>query len=77
MLTRALKAAIPSLNTDVTNPNVFADENEIADWAILAVRYMNSKDIMRGIGGNMINPLGLTTREQAIALVLRTYEAFL
>ncbi|NMA24037.1 MAG: S-layer homology domain-containing protein [Clostridiales bacterium] len=77
MLTRALKAAIPSLNTDVTNPNVFADENEIADWAILAVRYMNSKDIMRGIGGNMINPLGLTTREQAIALMLRTYEAFL
>ncbi|MDD3655101.1 MAG: S-layer homology domain-containing protein [Desulfotomaculaceae bacterium] len=77
MLTRALKAAIPSLNTSVTDPTVFADEDAIADWAIIAVRYMNSRDIMTGVGGNTINPLGNTTREQAIALVLRTYEAFL
>ncbi|MGI5971662.1 MAG: DNRLRE domain-containing protein [Oscillospiraceae bacterium] len=77
MLTRALKAAIPTLNTSVTDPTVFADEKEIADWAIIAVRYMNSRGIMRGVGSNTINPLGNTTREQAIALVLRTYEAFL
>lgn len=76
MLTNALKAAIPSLNTSVTNPTVFADEYAIADWAIIAVRYLNSKGIMMGVGGNRINPLGNTTREQAIALVLRTYEAF-
>ncbi len=77
MLTRALKAAIPSLNTSVTNPAVFADEYAIADWAIISVRYLNSKGIMMGVGGNRINPLGNTTREQAIALVLRTYEAFI
>lgn len=37
---------------------------------------MSSRDIMRGVGNNTINPLGNTTREQAIALVKRTYESF-
>ena len=76
MLMRALKAAIPSLNTEAAHSTVFADENQIAQWAIDAVRYMNSKGIMKGVGSNMINPLGNTTREQAIILVKRTYEVF-
>jgi hypothetical protein len=76
MLTRALKAAIPAINTEVANPAAFADENKIAAWAIDAVRFMNSKGIMKGVGSNTINPLGNTTREQAIALVKRTYDAF-
>ena len=76
MLTRALRAAIPSLNTAVAGIAPFADENLIADWAINEVRFMSSRDIMRGVGNNTINPLGNTTREQAIALVKRTYESF-
>jgi hypothetical protein len=39
------------------------------------MRIMNSKGIMKGVGSNMINPLGNTTREQAIALVKRTYDS--
>jgi len=76
MLMRALKAAIPSLNTETAHSTVFADENKIAQWAIDAVRFMNSRGIMKGVGSNMINPLGNTTREQAIILVKRTYEVF-
>jgi hypothetical protein len=76
MLQRALKAAKPSLNVNSSAAAVFADDNQIATWADDAVRYMNEHDIMRGVGDNMIAPLGNTTREQSIALVKRTYEAF-
>ena len=76
MLYRALKAAKPSLDFSTGIMASFADEKEIAGWAINEVRYMNKHGIMKGVGGSRIDPLGNTTREQAIALVKRTYEAF-
>ncbi|SMC78840.1 S-layer homology domain-containing protein [Papillibacter cinnamivorans] len=73
MLQRALTAAYPALDVSASGAGTFADENIIAAWAIGAVRYMNMKGIMKGVGGNQIDPLGNTTREQAIVLNYRTF----
>ena len=54
----------------------FADKNQIASWAAEAVGLMNGKGIIKGNEKNEVNPLGNTTREQAIAIVTRTYESF-
>jgi hypothetical protein len=75
MFYRALKAVHPSLvaeNFEVT----FADMDEISDWALEAVGFMSGKGIIKGLDGNIVAPKANTSREQAIALVNRTYELF-
>lgn len=80
MLLRTLKAAKPSaVTTDIQFKNKFQDEKEIGSWAYEAVKFFNSHDIIRGNEQNgifHISPKGNTTREQAIALVLRIYNTF-
>lgn len=75
MLLRALKAVHPGANYSASGVGTFADESLIASWAIDAVRYMSKEGIMQGLGGGKIGPLGNTTREMAILLVYRTYDA--
>ena len=75
MLLRALKAVQPGADYSAVGVGAFADESLIADWAIDAVRYMNKEGIMKGVGAGKIDPLGNTTREQAILLIYRTYGA--
>lgn len=76
MLFRTLRATNPELTTEVPSSEPFADESLIASWAIDGVRFCHHHQIMKGIGPNEIGPLANTTREQAILLVKRTYEAF-
>jgi hypothetical protein len=59
----------------VIYPRVFSDSARIAYWAEDAVRYMNQLGILRGLIDGKIDPSGNTTREQAMILVLRSYEA--
>jgi subtilisin family serine protease len=54
----------------------FADKSDISSWALQAVGFMNNKGILGGVGDNKVAPKGLATREQAIALVIRTYIQF-
>ncbi|MDY0236236.1 MAG: trypsin-like peptidase domain-containing protein [Gudongella sp.] len=54
----------------------FADNNMISIWAKDAVNFMSNKTIIKGMNNNTFNPKGTTTREQAIALTLRTYKGF-
>ncbi|WP_245376080.1 S-layer homology domain-containing protein [Paenibacillus eucommiae] len=75
MLQRAVQAAKPALAMDTSHKSTFADENSIAPWAIDAVRFASNLSIMSGIGDNRMDPLGKTTREQAIVLVKRAFEA--
>lgn len=75
MLLRCIKVVHPGADYSTVGVGPFSDENLIASWAIDAVRYMNKVGIMKGVGGGAIDPLGNTTREQAILLVYRTYEA--
>lgn len=75
MLHRAIAAANSEM-IDGKYEITFADKEEIASWAQEAVGFMNQKGILGGVGGNRVSPGGNTTREQAIALVKRTFENF-
>ena len=58
---------------DANNEADYADKHQIADWAFDSVRYVSGANIMRGTGDGF-DPLGLYTREQTIATVLRLYK---
>jgi hypothetical protein len=73
MLLRTLQAVKPGADYAAGTAS-FADGKLIGGWALDAVRYMNKEGIMKGVGDNKIDPLGNTTREQAIMLVYRTFE---
>ncbi len=76
MIVNTLKAAFPTLNTAVSNPNIFADNSAIASWALDEVRYAYLKEIMTGIGGNMFDPLNTTKRDQGVAIIKRSYVSY-
>ena len=73
MIQRALKASYPNLDIDISGDFPFNDLNKIADWAIDSMKYAYKNEIMKGTGSTTISPLNNTTREQAIALLKRTY----
>jgi len=52
------------------------DENEVSIWAKDAVNFVVNKEILTGVGNNMISPKTYATREQAIVLVNRLMEKF-
>ena len=54
----------------------FADKGLISSWAMKEVSFMSAKGVIQGRGGNMFDPKGNTTREEAIALTVRTYQQF-
>jgi hypothetical protein len=76
MLFRAITGAIKQVDTDTSGVPTFSDEKLIGKWAINEVRFAFKNDIMLGIGSNTINPLGNTTRQEAILLIKRVYEKY-
>jgi len=79
MLLRTLKCVMPDIPTQAEFKTKFQDAGSVDSWALEAVKFMNANDI---VGGSTVNgvsyilPKGNTTREQAIALVLRIYNKF-
>lgn len=59
----------------VMNSSTFSDSGKIAVWAVDAIRFMNQIGVLMGASDGKINPTDYTTREQAIILVLRNFEA--
>ncbi|TCK98761.1 uncharacterized protein YkwD [Natranaerovirga hydrolytica] len=76
MLYRSIKVIDPSWISDHKMALTFDDKEDVSNWALESVEFINDKGIMGGIGNNILDPQGYTTREQAIALVNRTYEIF-
>ena len=79
MLLRTLKAVMPSITATAEFKTQFQDVGSVDSWALEAVRFMNANDIVTGStvnGVSYILPKGNTTKEQAIALVLRIYNKF-
>src|SRR5690606_35472313 len=76
MLVRTMKALDSKFQPTVSKSISFADGNEIASWAIKEVQYMFDQGIIQGVGGSRIEPTGLTTREQAIVLTVRTFKLY-
>ncbi len=86
MLTRTLKAYIPGLDTSTTTVEKFADDADISPWAKESVYFMVSKNVLYGIGDNKFAPKNTnsheiamkyanSTREQALIMAVRAYEA--
>ncbi len=75
MYYRTLQSIDPNLVLGIY-PVGFDDKMEISNWAYDAVGFMNAKEILGGVGNNKVDPKGTATREQAIALTVRTYNKF-
>ncbi|MBQ9313697.1 MAG: S-layer homology domain-containing protein [Clostridia bacterium] len=76
MLTRALTKAGINTEYDITNTTRFADDNDLSDWGRPSVYFMASSNIIKGVGDNKFNGLGNAKVEEAIAIALRSVDAF-
>ncbi len=70
-----LKGTSYTENVDISGIS-FADESSISDWALLDVKEANKLGLLKGVGGNKVDPLGNATIEQSIMLCLRLYKKF-
>ena len=52
----------------------FADNGDVASWAMDAVAFMSGKEIVNGVGGNKFDPQGNASIEQALIIALRMFE---
>jgi hypothetical protein len=59
---------------DTLQPLSFADQGDIADWAMDDVRLMNQLGIMTGTEDNRFDPLGSYTSEQCLVTLMRLHE---
>ena len=73
MLVRVINAAVPGADVRKFERVKFADGAEIDDWAEDAIYYAYGKGVIKGVGGDRIDPIGNTTCEQAIILCYRAY----
>lgn len=62
--------------SDTSAVSGFADAHQISEWAQASVLTALNNSLMNGVDQTTLNPLGSTTREQAIASVNRAYNAF-
>lgn len=49
----------------------FADVNEVSDWALDAMKWANSVDLIKGIGDTMLSPKHTATRAQVATILMR------
>jgi len=75
MMYRAVKVINPNADFGTEGAEKFFDENLISSWALEAVKFMSKNGLIKGSNGYM-DPKGTTTREQAVLIVLRTYEKY-
>jgi|LSQX01.1.fsa_nt_gb cell wall-associated NlpC family hydrolase len=76
MLYNAIKAAKPEYGFEYLNEHVFRDQDMISPWARVAVKYLYSRGVIKGVGNKTFSPRTATSREEAVIMVKRIYEAF-
>jgi len=54
----------------------FADIQAVSPWALEAMQWANYNDLIRGQGGDRLNPTGTATRAERAAILVRFTEAF-
>lgn len=72
MMTRALEKAKISTDVNLNKVNKFTDHDKIEDWALNGVYFMSNLGIIKGKGNNTFDVLGSATREEAIAVSVRS-----
>lgn len=86
MLSRAIRTMVPGADFGTDGAPIFIDEKSISSWALEHVKYMSKLGIIKGVGGKFMpkaittaeiaSGYANTTREQAIAMSLRTFKEF-
>ncbi len=56
--------------------NLYKDEDDVKDWAIDSVAFCVKNGIIKGMSQNELLPNNHTTREQAIVIIYRCFDAF-
>ena len=85
MLSRAIRKMVPNGDFSIAGAPTFTDEKDISPWALEHVKYMSKLGVIQGADGKFMPKAattaqaaagyGTTTREQAIAMSLRSYKA--
>ena len=72
MMVRALEKAGISTSVNLNKVNKFADHNKIDSWALNGVYFMSNIGIIKGKGNNTFDVLGNATKEEALAISIRS-----
>lgn len=86
MLFRAIKAIAPAADYSIAGIKDFPDQKDISSWAVDGTKYMSKLNIIKGDSSGKFMPkattaaqtaasYGMATREAAILMSVRTYEA--
>lgn len=75
MMQRAVKAMKPDADISTAGAEAFKDEKDISGYAVEPVKFMSKQGLLKGTNGRF-DPKSSTTREQAINIVVRTYEKY-
>ncbi|MGI6435900.1 MAG: S-layer homology domain-containing protein [Syntrophomonadaceae bacterium] len=86
MLFRAIKAIAPAGNYAIAGVKDFADQQYISAWAVEGTKYMSKLGIIKGDNNGNFMPkavttvqeaagYGMATREAAVLMTVRTYQA--
>lgn len=86
MLSRVIRIMLPDAEFGTSGAPIFIDEKNISSWALEHVKYMSKLEIIKGVGGKFMpkaitsaeiaSGYANTTREQAVAMSLRTFKKF-
>ncbi|NTV90019.1 MAG: hypothetical protein HGA22_06615 [Clostridiales bacterium] len=85
-LSRTIRAMVPTADFSTEGAPVFSDQNKISSWAQEHVKLMSKLGIIKGTDGRFMPKAttvaeiaagyATTTREQAIAMSVRSYEVY-
>ncbi len=75
MLNRAVKVINPSVDLSLAGAPTFADEKDMESYFVENVKFMAKNGFIGGVGNNRFAPKATSTREQAVLIALRVYEA--
>ena len=85
MLSRAIRKMVPDGDFSTAGAPTFTDERKISSWALEHVKYMSKLGIIKGADGKFMpkatttaetaSGYATTTREQAVAMSLRTFKS--
>ena len=76
MMVRALDKADVSVSVNLNTVKKFADHAKIDSWALNGVYFMSNVGIIKGKGNNTFDVLGNATREEALAISIRSVNKY-
>ena len=76
MMVRALEKAGVSTSVNLNTAKKFADHAKIESWALNGVYFMSNAGVIKGKGNNTFDVLGNATREEALAISIRSVNKY-